>query len=85
MPLLGTALLLSGCGHDDKVASLSVTCNGSLVLAGARSVEVNATSGTTSLSFPDPNNPDHTGSLQVEPGRPCTVALQLDKKPDGSS
>lgn len=84
VPVLAVPAALAACGHSEQVASLSVTCGGSLQLAGATSVQVNALATGTQLSFPDPANPGHTGTLPVQSGQPCTIALQLDKKGQNS-
>lgn len=75
LPILGVPLLLSACGHHDSAPSLAVSCNGRLVLAGASSIDVTSLAGkSTMLSFPDPANPGHVGTLPVPDGQPCTIA-----------
>lgn len=72
--------LLGGCGHSAPTATLSVTCNGSLSLAGASSIQVESDPGHgTRLTFPDPANPGHTGTLPIAEGQPCTIAPELAK------
>jgi hypothetical protein len=88
LPLLGVPLLLSACGgHSNSAPTLSVSCNGSLVLAGASSIDVTYLAGkSTMLSFPDPANPGHVGSLPVSDGQPCTITPSVNKadKPGAS-
>ena len=70
-------LLVAGCGHSDPgTTTLTVTCNGSLSLAGAASVTVMSAPGGNgaTLSFPDPVNAGQTGSLPVPAGQACTIA-----------
>lgn len=77
--MLGMPLLLSACGHADSTPSLSVSCNGRLVLAGASSIDVTYLAGkSTMLSFPDPANPGHVGTLPVSDGQPCTIAPRVN-------
>ena len=79
-------LLLAACGgHSTPTASLSVTCDGRLELAGAASIDVVPYPGKgAGLSFPDPVNPGHTGTLPLPEGRACTIApvLSTDSKTD---
>jgi len=80
--LLGLPVGLSACGHSSpSTATLSVTCDGTLTLAGAASIEVATAPGGTGtvLSFPDPVNPGHTGTLPISGGRACTIAPVLGK------
>ena len=67
--------LLAGCGDSSPLANtLSVTCDGSLSLAGAKSVDVsNGANGQATLSFPDPAIQNQTGTIQVKPGSRCTI------------
>lgn len=77
LPLLGLPLVLSGCGHaGSSTPTLSVSCGGSLMLAGATAVDVATTpgGGGTMLRFPDPANPGHTGTLPVPPGESCAIS-----------
>jgi hypothetical protein len=73
LPLTG---LLVGCGSSPSSNTLSITCGGSLSMAGAKSIEIGSDSPNTglTLSYPDPANPGHTGSVAVKPGMHCTVA-----------
>lgn len=81
MKLLPAALmlipgLLAGCGGSSAVTTLSVTCGGSLSLAGAKSIDVvpdQARAGVV-LSYPDPVNTGQTGSIPIRPGAKCTIA-----------
>jgi hypothetical protein len=69
-------MALAGCGGDDKPkATLSVTCGGSVTLAGARSIDVlgDLGNGRPTLSFPDPANPGKTGTLSVAPASRCKI------------
>jgi hypothetical protein len=75
----GTCLILlsvlAGCGNHESASTLSVSCNGSTALAGARSIDVlgDPVSGQVTLSFPDPVNPDHRGTISVPPHNKCTI------------
>jgi hypothetical protein len=77
MWLLPLALpaMLSACGGHETAASLTVRCDGSIALVGAKSVDVvnDSVTGNTTLSFPDPVNPDHTGIIPVNRGSRCSV------------
>ncbi len=81
LAILVLPLAAAACGHSDakSTPTLSVTCDGSLRLAGAASIDVATVGGGTLLSFPDPANPGHTGSLPLSPGTPCTIAPVVDK------
>ncbi len=85
--VLPLPLLAAGCGgHADKsTPTLSVTCEGNLRLAGAASIDVATVGGGTLLSFPDPANPGHTGTLPLSPGTPCTVTPELGKHDAGNA
>ncbi len=75
--ILASPLLMAGCGHSDPgTPTLSVTCNGTLSLAGAATVTVMSAPGGNgaTLSFPDPVNNGQTGSLPVPAGQACTIA-----------
>ncbi len=78
-------LAAAACGHSDakSTPTLSVTCDGTLRLAGAASIDVASTGGGALLSFPDPANPGHTNTLPVAAGTACTIAPVIDK-PAGS-
>jgi hypothetical protein len=73
---LGLPVILAGCGGDKAATTLSVTCNGSVALVGARSVDVlgDQVNGRTTLSFPDPANPGKTGTLAVAPRDRCSIS-----------
>ena len=68
-------IVLVGCGGDKPAATLSVTCNGSIALVGARSVDAlgDQVNGRTTLSFPDPANVGKTGTLIVPPHDRCSI------------
>jgi hypothetical protein len=68
-------IVLAGCGGDKPATTLSVVCNGSGALAGARSIDVlgDLVNGRPTLSFPDPANPGKTGTLAVGPDTRCTI------------
>ena len=67
-------LAAAGCGHSDPgPVTLSVSCDNQLLLAGAASVQATATAGGTTLTYPDPVNAGHTGTMAVQPGHPCTT------------
>jgi hypothetical protein len=68
--------LLAGCGGGDKPATtLSVTCGGSVALAGATSIDVlgDPVNGRPTISFPDPANRGKTGSMAIPPATRCTI------------
>jgi hypothetical protein len=70
------ALGLAGCGGSDKPAvTLSVTCGGSLALAGATSVDVlgDLVNGRPTISFPDPVNRGKTNSISIPAATRCTI------------
>jgi hypothetical protein len=78
-PVLALLILcgwLVGCGGGSSTATtLQVTCGGSLSLAGAKSIDVISAAGTgATLSYPDPANPGHTGTIAIKPGTQCTIA-----------
>lgn len=82
--LLASPLLIAGCGHSDPgTPTLSVTCNGTLSLAGAATVTVTSAPGGNgaTLGFPDPVNAGQTGSLPVPAGQACTIAPTLSPPP----
>jgi hypothetical protein len=67
-------LALAGCGHSDPdPITLSVSCDSSLLLAGAKSLQLVASAQGTTMSYPDPVNTGHTGTIALQPGHPCTV------------
>ena len=70
--MLMLLLALGACGGG-PVTTLVVTCGGSTVLAGAKSVDVvvDPVSKMTALSFPDPVNTGRTGTIAVQSR--CTV------------
>jgi hypothetical protein len=73
--LLTLPLLLAGCGDSTPVTTLSVTCGGSLSLAGAKSIDVSPDPAAGAvLSYPDPVNQGQTGNITVRPGTHCTIA-----------
>lgn len=81
LALLGLPASLQGCGHPRPATpTLSVSCGGSLALAGAASIDVVAGSDGhgVALNFADPANPGHAGTLPVLPGRPCTITPASD-------
>jgi hypothetical protein len=74
---LSLPVFLAGCGGGDKPAStVSVSCGGTVALAGARTVDVlgDPVNGKTTLSFPDPANPGQTGTLIVPPHDRCSIS-----------
>lgn len=78
---------LAGCGHSGPSApTLSVSCGGSLMLAGATTIDVATAAGGrgTVLSFADPADPGHTGTLPVTPGQSCSIAPVVNKPESGS-
>jgi hypothetical protein len=84
--LVGLAFVLAGCGHSSPgPATLSVTCDGSLMLSGASTISAAASGAGTTLSFPDPVNPGQTGTLRDRSGgrqvrrrrRPCAAQARL--------
>jgi hypothetical protein len=82
--LVGLAFVLAGCGHSSPgKATLSVTCDGSLMLAGASTISAAASGAGTTLSFPDPVNPGQTGTLPIQPGHSCAIAPEVGKSDGG--
>ena len=80
---IGLAAALAGCGPSaPSGATLSVTCGGTLALAGAKSIDASTPvgGGSAVLSFPDPANPGHIATLNVTAGQPCTIAPVIDAK-----
>jgi len=79
MKLLPTILLilpglLAGCASSPST-TLSVTCAGSLSLAGATSIDVSPDGANGAvLSYPDPVNAGKTGSIPIRQGARCTIA-----------
>ena len=73
--LLCVPVGLAGCGGDKPAATISVTCSGNVALVGARSIDVlgDHMNGQTVLSFPDPANRGHTGTLVVPAHDRCTI------------
>ena len=68
--------LLAGCGGGDKPATtLSVTCGGSVALAGATSISVlgDPVNGRPTISFPDPANRGQTNTMQIPAANRCTI------------
>ena len=78
--LLGLPLLVSACGSSAAPPALSVTCNGSLALTGATSIDVSSNSGGSGavLTFPDPANAGHTGTIPITAGERCSIAPALN-------
>jgi len=75
--LLALPFALTGCGGKGAPNTLTVRCDGSIALVGSKSVDVTAdpVTGNTTLTFPDPVNPDHTGTIPVPRGSRCSVGL----------
>jgi hypothetical protein len=73
--LLMLPSLLAGCGDSTPSTTLSVTCGGSLSLAGAKSIDVSPDPAAGAvLSYPDPVNQGQTGNITVRQGSHCTIA-----------
>ncbi len=70
------ACALVGCGGSKAADTLSVTCSGTIVLNGARSIDVlgDPVNGRTIISFPDPVNPGKTGTIPVPSHDQCKIA-----------
>ena len=65
---------LAACGGSSTSSTVAVSCGGSTSLAGARSIDVTpGPNGGTVLSFPDPANAGHTGTIAIAPGSKCTI------------
>ncbi len=67
---------LAACGGSAAPAGLSVSCGGSTSLNGAPSIDVApaaAANGGAVLSFPDPANKGHMGTIAIAPGSKCTI------------
>jgi hypothetical protein len=71
-------LLLAGCGGGKKAGTLSVVCTGEIQLLGATSIDVpgDVVNGRPILSYPDPANPEKTGTIAVEPRGNCRITPQ---------
>jgi hypothetical protein len=69
------AFALAGCGGDKPKATLSVSCGGSMALAGARSIDLlgDPVNGRPTLNFPDPANPGKTGTMAIAPATRCVI------------
>jgi hypothetical protein len=81
LALLLLPLTLPACGHSDPPApTLAVTCNDSLILAGATSINVasDPASKAATLSFPDPANPGATATIPVMAGQPCRITPMVN-------
>ena len=74
-------IVLAGCGGDKSTTTLSVTCGGSLALAGAKSIDVlgDPANGRAILSFPDPANAGKTGSMAVPAHQKCSIEPVVNK------
>jgi hypothetical protein len=72
--VLAVPAVVAGCGHSSGPSGLTVTCNGQTALVGASqvTVQLDPASKTTLLTFPDPVNEGHTGTIPVD--RRCTIA-----------
>jgi hypothetical protein len=67
-------LLPAGCGTSPS-KTLSVSCGGSLSVAGAVSIEVSPNAaGEAVLSYPDPLTDGKTSTLPIKQGARCTIA-----------
>jgi hypothetical protein len=73
---LSLPVFLAGCGGDKPAATVSVSCGGTVALAGAGSVDVlgDPVNGKTTLSFPDPANHGQTGTLVVPSHDKCSIS-----------
>jgi hypothetical protein len=71
-------LLLAGCGGAKSAGTLSVTCDGGTQLFGASSVDVQGdlVNGRPTMTFPDPANSGHTGSISVPARGNCKITPQ---------
>lgn len=66
-------LAVAGCGGT-PTASLAVTCDGKLVLAGTDSVQATG----SNLLFPDPANTGQTGTISLSNGQRCVIKPVID-------
>jgi hypothetical protein len=66
---------LAGCGGDKPTVTLSVTCGGSVALAGAQSITVlgDPVNGRPTMTFPDPANPGQTGTMSIPAASRCSI------------
>lgn len=71
-------LALAGCGGSKSAPTLTVTCTGGVQLVGATSLDVlgDVVNGRPTINYPDPVNPDKTGSIAVQPRGQCRVTAQ---------
>lgn len=75
LPVLALASALTACGGATPSTTLSATCDGSRVLAGATSIDVVVDANrSTSLSFPDPVNTGKTGTIPIKSR--CTIVAK---------
>ncbi len=65
---------LAACGGSPEAGTVAVNCGaGGTSLAGARSIDVTPGANGTVLTFPDPANAGHTGTIAIAPGGRCTI------------
>ena len=75
---LAIPLSLAGCGGGKSSATLTVSCTGGIQLVGATSIDVlgDVVNGRPTMNYPDPINPEKTGSISVQPRGTCKVTPQ---------
>ncbi len=79
LAVLALPLALTACGGSVASTTVSVSCGNGTSLNGATSVDVTpAANGSAVLTYPDPANPGHTGTIGVAPGAKCTIRSTQD-------
>jgi hypothetical protein len=81
LPIAGLSLVasLGGCGGSSSPNSLTITCGEGVSVVGIERTDVaapepgNQAATATTLTYPDPVNTGHTGTLKLGPGQKCTI------------
>lgn len=80
--LVGLGLLagLSGCGDGSSgPGTLTISCGDGVSVVGVERANIaapepgNPAAPATTVTYPDPVNTGHTGSLTLGPGQKCTI------------
>jgi hypothetical protein len=68
-------LLLAGCGGKKSAPPVSVTCSNGVSVYGVEAVHLSGdlVNGRPVLTFADPVNPGHTGTVTVPPREHCDI------------
>ncbi len=79
LAVLALPLSLTACGGSVASTTVSVSCGNGTSLNGAEHVDVTpGAGGNVVLSFPDPANQGHTGTIDISPGHRCTIRSTQD-------